>query len=523
MSQDNFDCSRPVYCFKGSQEALVVDQNGSTGSINQDDSDRERAPSMISIVSVHHEDVADYDDGDSDREAAAIEDNKPATKEDAIMNLSLNSQRLSPLRHYLRFTLQWFPKTTTFAGKACYTMMQIVVVAGLICCYAFEMGAFGNRSLAQEQWDETVTAAKNIIWNLRMLQMYILGVLYFRKRHLEKMLCEVILTRRYWKKARNTIYKISIAVFLFVFVLPVSSKAFQMTLSTRKVQKFQIKQIVLNVSLSILVRLVSLPIFFAFIHVVYIIFSRIRLFKEEIQKWPEGRKEEARNRFMDIKNMIRDAERSFQPFLVTQLLLLLVLLIPSIFSCAERFQNETHYQQTYSDYMELSSAAKIPDNTKNLIFFTNVSSFYPNQEVTLLLKIPGQNTTKPPQLMLPPQHTEYKTDVIGVVKIACGALGDFLEMFVLYSLPLVFLAKLHKIMRSLPEVVQVLKFSEQREKGYLFQNRQILDEMLADLSTARGVQILRMNLTGVKAALLTLLMPLLTTAVHLLFLHVDIN
>jgi len=170
-------------------------------------------------------------------------------------------------------------------------------------------------------------------------------------------------------------------------------------------------------------------------------------------------------------------------------------------------------------------AAAIPNDIGGLMF-TNFTSFYQKEEVTLLQKLSGQNnTTQPPnqKFMLPPQHTKYETDVNGIVKMACGALADFLEMLVLYSLPLVFLAKLHKIMISLPEVVQDLKFSEPRENGYLFQNEQILCKMLADLSTGRGIQILRMNLTGIKAALLTLLMPFLTTAIHLLFLHVHLN
>ena len=112
-----------------------------------------------------------------------------------------------------------------------------------------------------------------------------------------------------------------------------------------------------------------------------------------------------------------------------------------------------------------------------------------------------------------------------MIRIGSSALGDFLEMLVLYTLPLVFLAKLHKIMTSLPEVVRDLKFSEQRdlEAGFLFQNRQILNEVLEDLSTGRDIQIMGMNMTGVKTALVTLLLPFLTTAIHLLLLHVDLN
>ena len=514
MSQDNFDASRPIYVMNGSRETLFATE--STGSINQDEetSSRERASSLISIISVHQEDFAGYDDDDSDKEAASIEDGKPATKEIKFILLKV----------YLRITFQWFPMTATFSERAFCTAMQFIIILSLFFHYLFDMGAFGNRSLVEEQWDETVTAAKNVIWSLRMIEMYILGVVYFRTRHLENMFAKAILTWRYWKKVRKTIYWISLAVFLFVFVFPVSLKAVQMKMSTKRAKSFEVKQIALNLSLSILVRFVCLPIFFAFIHVVYIMYSQIRLFKEQIQKWSMDMKK-ARNRFLDVKNMIGNAERSLQPFLVAHLLLLLVLLIPSIFSCAERFEQESRYQQTYRDSVEMGSAAKIPDNTAGLIV-TNFSNFYQKDEAAqVFLKLLGvdHNTTQPLLPKLPPEHTEYLTDVNGILKFACGALEGLLEMIVLYSLPLWFLAKLHKVMRSLPEVVQDLKFSEQRENGYLFQSRQILDEMLADLSSARGIRILRMNLTGVKAALMTLLMPFLTTAFHLLFLHIDLQ
>ena len=522
MAANNFGSATFYSPYGGSKESLVIEDETEavrTGSINGDC--RDRSSSLISIVSVHHEDVVGYDDGDSDREAAAIEDNKPVTKDDVIMNLSLSSPSLRKLRWYLQITFLWLSQNASSARKTFYTTMQVLIIAFLCGSYAFDMGAFHNRSLIQDELGETVTAAKNIIWSFRYLEMYIVGVLYFRKRHLEKMLSEVILTRRYWKKVRRTILKISIAVLLFVFVVPVTSKVVQMNLTTRKVESFNLKEILCNVSLSIMARIVALPIFLAFIYVVYITFSQIRLFKEQLQKWPEGMKEEARNRFIDIKTTIRDAERSFQTFLITHLLLLLILLIPAIFSCVERLHSESQYEETYTDQMKISSAAHDPPENLEKFIAAN-GTYYQRQQVTFLLKLPanlGQNTTH----NAPQKHTVSKTDVAGITKIVCANLGGFVEMLVLYSLPLFFLAKLHKITVSLPEVVQNLKFSEQKKYGYLFQNNQILDEVKGDLLTGRGIQILRMNLTGIKAALLTLLMPFLTTAIHLLFLHVDLN
>ena len=451
-------------------------------------------------------------------EAIAIEDNGPATNGVATMNLRLNHPSLIHLRWYFIITFQWYPKNASFTRKALCTAVQFLIVIFLCCCYAFDMGAFNNRSLIEEELGKTVTSAKNVIWSFRYLEMYILGVMYFRKRHLEKMLSEVILRRRHWEKIQRTIFKVSVAALLLVFV-PVSSRVVQMSIKTRKVESFDLQQICLSVVLSILVRVVALPIFLAFIYVVYTTFSQVHLYKEKIQEWKDS-KEKARNRFIDIANIIQDTERSFQSFLIAHLLLLLILLIPAIFSCAERLQAESHYKLTYVNLTEMTpAAAKNPPNPE-LLIVTNINHIQP-QEAIFLFKLPADtNFTEPRALQ---NHTVFKIDVAGVAKIICSNLGDFLEMVMLYSLPLVFLAKLHKIITSLPEVVQKLKFIDQMEKGYLFQNEEVLKKMKRDLSTGRGVQILRMNLTGIKAALLTLLMPFLTTTIHLLFVHVDLS
>ena len=451
------------------------------------------------------------------------------TKKDEIIHLSLDkeesserAERLTGLKAYIRSTFQWFPDTASATEKAICTTMQVLIVGILVCCYGFDMGAFNNRSLVKEEMNETVTAAKNIIWSLRFLELNVLGVLYFRKSHLKEMLPQVILTRRYWEKTQKTIRKAILAVIVCEIIFPVFLKAVQMNLSTKKVASFNMEQISLATSLSLFARLAALPMFIAFIYQIYCIFSHIRFFKEQIQKWPVDKLGKARDRFTDIQRMIEDAESYFQPFLITHLLLLLILLIPSIFSCAERFQTEIYYRQKYWDSMKLTSAAaQIPSNTGLIV--TNVSSFYKNNEMGLFLKITGPNNTHHQVKSLPFEHTEKLTDVKEVIRIVCSALSDFLEMLVLYTLPLVFLAKLHKIMTSLPEDVQKLKFSEQSEAGYVFQNKQTLDEVLAYLSRGRGIQIMGMNMTGVKTALVTLLLPFLTTAIHLLLLHVDLN
>ena len=121
-------------------------------------------------------------------------------------------------------------------------------------------------------------------------------------------------------------------------------------------------------------------------------FFQVRLFKEQIQKWREG-KEKVRNRFIDIKITIRRAERAFQPFLLIHLLLLLILLIPSIFSFAERIQTESYYKQTYTDQAELTRARETPRDPNSIVDIGKQNYSQP-QQLAIYLRLADSKVNK---------------------------------------------------------------------------------------------------------------------------------
>ena len=293
-----------------------------------------------------------------------------------------------------------------------------------------------------------------------------------------------------------------------------------------KNQTFTPKEISMNLGFSALARFFSLPIVFVFTLVVCIISGDIRQFKKDIQEWPANEEEEARNRFINIKRVMKHAQKAFQPFLVTQLIFLCVLLLPSIFSVAERFQTEATYKIEVTDGMNVKDSRSGVD-TENTIFenLNSSSLHFKGGEILLVIYPPqlskGLNSRRQVQIQKLIENTEISWQ--GIVVVVCGGVSDFLEMFIVYSFPLVLLTRLHNKMTSLPEVVQNLPFAEQIRNGYLFQERRVLKEMLKDLSSAKGIQILRMNLTGVKAVFITLLMPFLSTAFHQLFSDIKVK
>ena len=428
----------------------------------------------------------------------------------------------TPLKMYLRVTGLWYPKAAVeeaaIRKEVVKTIVQLTILGVLLLNYCYELGVFGSHTLVDIEYNETVTTIMNVIWFARMPLMYILGIFYFRKRHFDNLLQMVNLRARCRRKAKKAIYASFFAVIALAFVLPLSSKAVQMKLygQVEKNQTFTPKQMSMTLGFSAVARFFSLPMVFVCILAVFIIFSDICQFKRTIQQWPANEEEEEWNRFINIKRVIERAQKAFQPFLVTQLVFLCVLLLPSIFSVAERLENEA------------IRSIKGASDRNVILSNSTASSLRLNGGETLLI-------IRPPQLSevmnskgqdLRPELTEpskLETSWNGIIIVVCDGLSRFLEMFIVYCFPLVLLTGLHNEMTSLSEVVQNLKFAEQIENGFLFQERRVLKDILKDLSSGKGIQILRMDLTGVKAVFISLLAPFLTTTYKLLFLDVKLK
>ena len=166
------------------------------------------------------------------------------------------------------------------------TIAQLTILGGLLLNYCYELGVFGNHTLVDIEYNETVTTIMNVIWFARMPLMYILGIFYFRKRHFDNLLQMVNLRARSWRKAKKAIYASFFAVIAFTFVLPLSSKAVQMKLNGQleKNQTFTPKQMSMNLGFSAVARFFSLPMVFVCILAVFIISTDICQFKRAIQQ-----------------------------------------------------------------------------------------------------------------------------------------------------------------------------------------------------------------------------------------------
>ena len=103
----------------------------------------------------------------------------------------VSAPELTPLKMYLRVTGLWYPKAAVeeeaIWKEVVKTIGQLTILGGLLLNYCYELGVFRSNTLVDIEYNETVTTIKNVIWFARMPLMYILGILYFRKRHFDNL------------------------------------------------------------------------------------------------------------------------------------------------------------------------------------------------------------------------------------------------------------------------------------------------------------------------------------------------
>ena len=465
-------------------------------------------------MAVYNDGIRDFEVNDEIRDSGVVDfwsNGEEAAKEEVSLDIERSSLFLmSLLRKYLRCT------GCLVAERRLFILANVLILSSLLVVYLYDVGMLGHyRTLVDEELHEILNAVKNACWSLRFVLLSAVGWIYFSRPHLKTNLARLTMTRAYWKKAQKWIGLFLVAFVLFVFVVPLTCRTIQMRLPTKKQgEAFPWNSVLVNLATSLWSRFFGLPIFVTFVFVLYLTYTKLREFKRRLQFWPKKRQHEVRDEFQDIMKLVKANEKAFQKFLVCQVGLMLVVLIPAALSFAERINNEAHYTVQYMKPSGMSNAVEMPgkDSPVDVLVQGNLS------EILATSAAPSIKLTQ--QLGAP--YTEKHVDKKMIVKVAASALALCFEMLMLCSLPLFLLAKISKVMSQLAEAVQMVKFREQVAGGYMVQNQADLEEVLKSLQGARGFRILGMDLTTVKVALITLVTPFITTVIHLMMQHVDI-
>lgn len=449
---------------------------------------------------------------ESDVEMIVLDDD-----EDAILSLSLDSPQMRNLRWFVE--LQRLPsRFITKSPTRWDTIAQLLVIVLVFLLYLNTIGVFHYKTLEGEEMRLTLTSFKNLVWCLRHTLYAVLGLFYFRSTHIDVFVCSLKLNSRSLKKAKRWLRNSCSLMVVFSVIVPVlvlRLVEMQLTPKADKKKKFSTIEVIVNTSLSIAVRLLSMPMVIVFTIVFALLYFQVRQFKKQIQSWPVDKKPEARNFLVDILVQCKKAERGFQPFLIVHITILLLVIIPGVLSFAERVRSEGTYEAT--------RWASLADQEKTFInnLISKETNGSMNKKISspiLIIKIPTNEKTQTGSTPLPPIKFGDKNAKIRITLQSLAFLANLLSLY----LPLTLLGKINKAIKRIAETIQCLKFEDQQEGGFLFQSRQELDEMLKDLSNAHGVHILGMEITIIKTWLLAVMMPLFTLLLHIMFKHVDL-
>lgn len=524
--------NNPVYDTSQSVEVQIEDTDVEVSAIeeNQLSMERERSQSMdtlLDIVCVSTDANSIQDEND----AVLIDDGRMPCSDDTVIDLNIDSEALLFVNIFLLITLQRIPRHYSNRTKTVLTICQVFIVLGMFVAVAYDLGLFpGANTLTINKRDDLVTTVKNVISNAKFPLLYVVGIFYFRSRHLEKMLSEIRLTKRYWKYARKILIIMTIAVFGLTVLIPATSNTAQMSFVNKASpnESYSNTTIVINCSLSFVVRSMSLPIVLAFILVVYLLYCQVRLFKEQIQKWPLECRSMARNSYIDICRQIRNAERAFQPFLIVHFTIFLFLLIPLTISCVEQYEQMGRYSKvtTSSDSFPLKAPHVMEMAPTEAVDVQKqpVAAYNPVNGKTLGTSSGNQTKSAMDAFNDKKKVTkQWYDDPKGIIKVCLMLLGDVFEALALFGLPVIMIGKVEKCLKAIRDAIRMLKFDEQKETFYMFQNEKDIGSWDSILNDVRGIQLMGFNLASFRAALLMLLFPFVTTVFRYMLKHVNIS
>ncbi|KAK3703577.1 hypothetical protein QZH41_006903 [Actinostola sp. cb2023] len=199
--------SNPVYDVS---QSIVVDVVNDDEEAEVEPEERLRTVSNGSLLCILDVSVGSdrnntiQEESKEETDAILIDDHRKPCKDDAIIDLNIDSKALYFVNIFLLVTLQRIPRHYSSRVKTFLSIAQCFAVVGMIVANVYDMGAFpGTNTLASNQWDNVVTSVKNVISNAKFPLLYIVGIFYFRTRHLEDMLSGVRLTKRYWNYGRK--------------------------------------------------------------------------------------------------------------------------------------------------------------------------------------------------------------------------------------------------------------------------------------------------------------------------------
>ena len=501
----------------------------------------------------------DVDEG-MDIPGEESDDDRPLILPGTVERLSLRRLKLS---WFLNITGN-FTKAQLHSKYGCVCRIwQALLIVMLFSYLAFAFGFVTIKDTTPTvvaDGDRPFTLVHDAVWEIKWLLAFLMGISYYASGHVERFLAGVSLPSHVYRKGKHHGWIYLATVAFLIIALPSVLHAMQL----HDLTKESIKGIIVCDSLYTLFRVATVPSFCVVTMVLYIIKVQIDSLGECLKCTcaalgvPYAKRE-----ITAVKRSIRVADTKLKWYLLCHMVLVLITAFTGVFSCIERLHitmqsgngtaavitvsgidarhhHPNHlatdlikiqlrmaqldaqapryavvnsYEEEDSRWQELK-AAKMAALHKQLMNLT-LQAIAESQMENL---VPARNVTVRMQNKQGPSQVLAKfIDKEKPFRVLIESIVEFLEVIILFLLPLMLLAWHERAILRITEEIRDLDTEDQRRYGLLIDNEATQNHVITLLKDMRGVSIFGMRVQFYKAAFVTVLSPFIAAVLHLIF------
>ena len=346
----------------------------------------------------------------------------------------------------------------------------------------------------------------------------------------------------------SPILKFVVTSFLFLFALPLGLHVTQMLIPDvipvePKIRNgnisvtnepFPYLQVAWDGVFFVAQRAFALPVFYAFLSLLFFLNCEVNKFTEELKDRNCLREHQARKRAIRMRNLIRDTEKAFQVFLTLYIVMLLLTTVLEIFSIVEKVETVITVNNTVEHFIPASAATsslKTMDTNTITAIPHRLTGKHSFPHVFVLVNrgnqsLPGTGgfggRTLSSSLHAKKVIDQYR---MKTSEILITAVLDITQNVVLYAIPLY---QMHALKRCLEEVVEMVQDSDydhQDANMKIFHTRQDKKDFKNFFKDTciSGIRVLGKEVSFLWTLVLTFMGPFVVVVANLMFKRIHVE
>lgn len=481
----------------------------------------------------------------------------------------VNMELLHPfVKWYFFVAGQWFApvsgtiKSKNLSRKAwrlAYSVYQAAVVAFMWSFFLYSMGIFSPlRTLEEVDWLCPLTDIKNMAYGLCWIVNQHTGLAFFLWSNLEDLLKQLSITKEDIRKraSSSSIFWFMVWSVILLFTVPIGLHVAQMVMpdfmsvpsyrdgkitAIRNVT-FPVVQVVFDTVFYAGNRFFALPVFYAFLNMLFFLNCEVEKFKEELETGRYPSEGLARRRAIKVKKLIKDTEKAFRFFLTLYIAMLLLISALEVFSIVEEIETVITSNHTVH-FLPASATTSLQDSLQGSLQTLGLTQehikAFPHSLLgkrsypyVLVIIPPGMNHSQGaradgPFRAIPNAKTIIDQYKLKTQEIIVTAILDITQNVVLYALPLYKMSTLKSCLKSVLEAVEDSDHGEEDTgmNNKIFNTRQDKKDFKAYFrdNCTSGIRVLGREVSFLWTLVLTFFGPFAVVVVNLMFKHIHVE